>query len=100
MLEKHLEAASDEKQELNPTRLNCLYTVLVCMNLFANCDHGILPAGAVGIKEDLNLDNAQYGLLGSIVFAGLTFGKSIQITFHVSFFLFKSNYPTFWSFLV
>jgi hypothetical protein len=75
MLERHLEQASMDKPELNQCRLYTLYTVLFFMNLFANCDHGILPAGSVGIKGDLSLNNAQYGLLGSIVFAGLTFGK-------------------------
>ena len=58
MLEKHLADADVEKPELDQCRLYALYTVLFFMNLFANCDHGILPAGSVGIKEDLALDNS------------------------------------------
>jgi len=45
------------------------------MSLFANIDHGTLPAGSVVIKKDLDMNNAQYGALGSIVFLGLTFGS-------------------------
>ena len=47
------------------------------VNLFVNVDHGSLPAGSVVIKEDPGLGNLKYGMLGSIVFAGLTFGKSV-----------------------
>jgi hypothetical protein len=49
MLERHLEQASNEKPELSQTKLALLYTVLFFMNMFANCDHGILPAGTIGI---------------------------------------------------
>jgi hypothetical protein len=46
------------------------------MQLLVNIDHGVIPAGAIRIKDDLKLNNTQYGSLGSVVFAGLTFGKS------------------------
>ena len=45
------------------------------LNLLSNIDHGTLPAGSVDIKTDLDLNNLLYGLLGSVVFIGLTFGK-------------------------
>lgn len=45
-----------------------------------NVDHGILPACTTEVKEDLQLDNANLGLLGSLVYAGLVIGNiSISI---------------------
>jgi hypothetical protein len=49
------------------------------LNLLNNTDHGVLPAGSIVIKEDLGLDNLQYGMIGSAVFAGLTIGKSLLL---------------------
>ncbi len=46
------------------------------MNLLINFDHGVMPAGALEMKKDLNLTNGEYGWLGSVVFIGLTLGKS------------------------
>ena len=43
--------------------------------MFDNIDHGSLPAGQKAIKESLELNNSQYGLLGSFVFFGLTVGS-------------------------
>lgn len=40
-----------------------------------NVDHGILPACTTELREDLHLDNANLGLLGSLVYAGLVLGK-------------------------
>mgnify|MGYP000904577053 CR=1 FL=1 len=45
------------------------------LNLLNNTDHGVLPAGSIVIKEDLGLNNMQFGMIGSAVFAGLTLGK-------------------------
>ena len=52
-----------------------LFFVILTMNLLINFDHGVMPAGAVQMKKDLNLTNAEYGWLGSVVFIGLTLGK-------------------------
>lgn len=40
-----------------------------------NVDHGILPACTKEVKRDLHLDNANLGLLGSLVYVGLVLGK-------------------------
>jgi hypothetical protein len=45
--------------------------------LLINVDHGVIPAGAIVIKESLRLNNTEYGSLGSVVFAGLTIGKPL-----------------------
>jgi len=43
---------------LSRTTLNALYLLIFAMSLFANIDHGTLPAGSVVIKKDLGMDNA------------------------------------------
>ena len=53
-----------------------IFVILIALNLLNNIDHGVLPAGSITIKEDLGLNNMQYGLIGSAVFAGLTTGKT------------------------
>ena len=52
-----------------------LFTVILLVNMLINFDHGVLPAAAMVIKEDLTLTNAQLGWLGSIVFLGLAIGS-------------------------
>jgi hypothetical protein len=34
-----------------------IFVVLLSLNLLNNVDHGVLPAGSIQIKEDLQLDN-------------------------------------------
>jgi hypothetical protein len=40
-----------------------------------NMDHGILPACTAEVRDDLDLDSADLGLLGSLVYLGLVIGK-------------------------
>lgn len=40
-----------------------------------NVDHGILPASTTELKHDLNLNNVNIGLLGSLVYLGLVLGS-------------------------
>ena len=56
------------------------FAVVFFANLVINIDHGVMPAGAIVIKQDLGESNTEYGLLGSIVFAGLVVG-SLAATF-------------------
>ena len=44
-------------------------------NLFVNIDMGILPAGSLVLKEELGMNNADFGFLGSIVYVGQTIGS-------------------------
>lgn len=53
---------------------------MFAVSLFANIDHGTLPAGSVVIADDLGMNNAQYGLLGSVVFAGIALGKYTHLS--------------------
>ena len=45
------------------------------INLLINIDHGVIPAATTKLKDDLALDNSSLGLLGSVVYFGLTIGK-------------------------
>ena len=51
------------------------FLLIFYLNLIINVDHGVMPAGTVYIKDSLNLNNKQYGLLGSVVFFGLVLGS-------------------------
>ena len=48
------------------------------VNLFINVDNGILPAGSLKIKEELKLDNNEFGTLGSFVYLGQTIGSAMS----------------------
>lgn len=63
------------KSSKNKKTIYFLFFVVLTMNLLINFDHGVMPAGSVQLKEDLNLSNTEYGWLGSVVFIGLTLGK-------------------------
>jgi len=56
------------------------FAVVLFLNLIINVDHGVMPAGAITIKDYLGISNTEYGLLGSIVFFGLVLG-SLAATF-------------------
>jgi hypothetical protein len=47
-----------DPKELNRNTITALYFLIFFMSLFANIDHGTLPAGSVVIKKDLGMDNA------------------------------------------
>ena len=74
------------KKEQDPVTLldrrivNLSFCLILFLNLIINIDHGVMPAGAISIKEYLGISNTEYGLLGSIVFFGLVLG-SLAATF-------------------
>ena len=55
--------------------MNFLFFLVLFMNVLINVDHGVMPAGSIVIKNDLGVNNTEYGLLGSVVFMGLTVGS-------------------------
>ena len=67
-------------EQFNRAVVNFLFLLVLFMNVLINVDHGVMPAGSIVIKEDLGINNTEYGLLGSLVFFGLTLG-SIAATF-------------------
>jgi len=46
-------------------------------NLFVNIDMGIFPAAVETISDDLSINKAQFGMLGSIVYLGQTIGSGL-----------------------
>ena len=58
---------------------------MVFTNLLINIDHGIIPAATVEIKGDLNLNNFDLGLLGSLVYLGLVIGSLIAMPVYANF---------------
>ena len=66
--------------QFNRAVVNFLFLLVLFMNVLINVDHGVMPAGSIVIKEDIGVNNTEYGLLGSVVFFGLTLG-SIGATF-------------------
>jgi hypothetical protein len=66
---------ADKKPDINRKVVIFMFFVIAVMNLIANFDQGILPAGTIVIAKDLGMDKMQYGLLGSAEFGGLVIGK-------------------------
>lgn len=45
-------------------------------NIWCNVDHGTLPGGSQEIMESLDINEFKYGILGSVVYGGLTLGAA------------------------
>lgn len=60
----------------NQAVVNFIFVLIFLTNLLINVDHGSLPAATLNIKSDLNIDNVKLGVLGSLVYLGLTFGTT------------------------
>lgn len=58
--------------------ISIIVLVLFLSQLFFNIDMGILPAGSMKIKEDMGLDNSQFGTLGSVAYFGQTIGSILS----------------------
>lgn len=56
--------------DINPKIVTLFVVTQFFINLFVNIDMGILPAGSTKIKEELGIENTQFGFLGSIVYLG------------------------------
>ena len=52
-----------------------VFTLLVFTSMSCNMDNGILSGAAENIKQDLSIENLQFGMLGTIIFLGLSIGS-------------------------
>jgi hypothetical protein len=52
-----------------------VFFLIFYTNILINVDHGSLPGCSIQIKEDLDLNDFQFGVIGAVVFGGLTFGS-------------------------
>lgn len=55
----------------------CVCFLLFFLGININTDHGAVPSAAKPIKNDLDLNNQQFGTLGSMVFAGIVTGSLV-----------------------
>lgn len=55
-----------------------IFIVVFIANILINIDHGALPGCYDQIRDKLEINKFQYGVLGSFVFAGLTFGSVVS----------------------
>jgi sugar phosphate permease len=60
-----------------PNVITIIFFTIFLSNVFINVDHGTLPGCSNQIKSDLEMNDFQFGLLGSIVYAGLTIGAGV-----------------------
>lgn len=63
----------------SPTKVGWVYILNYFLSMGSNLDHGALPVAIPVLKVDLNLNQAQLGWLGSLVFLGIL-GGSIAST--------------------
>ena len=54
MEENHPKPSNSSKKK--GYKLYALFVLILCLNLLINFDHGVLPAGAVTIQQDLKLN--------------------------------------------
>lgn len=64
--------------DIDPKYVLAFVFIQFFINLFINIDMGILPAGSTVIKEELGIENAKFGLLGSVVYLGQTVGAALS----------------------
>ena len=49
-----------------------IFTLMILTNILINLDHGILPACTTQMQTDFGMDQAELGILGSIVYLGIS----------------------------
>ena len=57
--------------------LKFVLVFMFIIDVLVNVDHGAVPSALVVLKEELELQNDQMGIMGSLVFIGLLFGSFI-----------------------
>lgn len=57
-----------------------IFSIFVILNIMINVDHGTVPAATEEIKNDLNINDEQLGLFGSLVYLGNMFGSLVSLT--------------------
>ena len=56
-------------------RLKVLFALVLLTNILINIDHGTLPAITIILQRDLDIEAWKIGLLGSLVYLGLSVGS-------------------------
>lgn len=53
-----------------------IFILIFSISMLTNFDHGAIPAATTVLMEELHLNSMTLGIIGSILFLGLTFGAS------------------------
>lgn len=77
--------------------IRIVFITVFISNIWCNVDHGTLPGGSQQIKESLHLNDFQFGLLGSVVYGGMTLGAALATGVYQKSHLIK---PTLWGTLL
>jgi MFS transporter, Spinster family, sphingosine-1-phosphate transporter len=64
-------------EHFNPTVVYSLFTLVFIANVLINVDHGTMPACTDNVKAKLDINDFGFGVLGSVVYGGLTFGSGV-----------------------
>lgn len=75
------EEESDLPEGIDPAQIKRVISVLFVASLFLMMDNGFLPACSVAYKAERKADDVNFGLLGSIVYAGQAIGSLIASPF-------------------
>ena len=75
--EKEIERLADEEyfEAYSERTRYFLFFILFGGNVLINIDHGALPGGKDGIEASTSINDWSFGVLGSVVYAGLTVGS-------------------------
>lgn len=76
--EKEIEGLADEEyfEAYSARTRYFLFFILFFANVLINIDHGALPGGMAGIEATADINDWSFGVLGSVVYAGLTVGSA------------------------
>jgi sugar phosphate permease len=74
---EHIIVEHEFFKEYKQGPISGLFYLIFISNILVNIDHGSMPACSVAMKKDLNMNNAKFGLLGSIVYGGMTLGSTV-----------------------
>ena len=55
------------------------FIVLFFSSLICNLDHGSVPGFSLAIKQNLQIYNLGFGLLGTFVYLGMTLGSLVGV---------------------
>ena len=65
------------QKQYNFKIIYAIFVLIFLSNVFINVDHGSLPGCSVEIKNDLDMNDFEFGVLGSVVYGGLTLGSAV-----------------------
>ena len=68
---------SEFYKHYNRGPINIVFFMVFLSNIFINVDHGSLPGCSNQMHDEVGLNLFQFGILGSIVYGGLTLGAGV-----------------------